>query len=100
MIKRFSRGDIVKSNTRDKYGVVLLTIAVIPMIIVVLLITVIMSRERALVKEKYNLTENDAKSVYVLFDKMILLDSYTRENFLELRRLAEKNPEKLEDYRN
>lgn len=87
----------MKSNTRDKYGVVLLTIAVIPMIIVVLLITIIMSRERALVKEKYNLTENDAKSIYVLFDKMMLLDSYTRENFSELRRLAEKTPEKLED---
>lgn len=89
----------MKSNTRDKHGVVLLTIAVIPMIIVVLLITVIMSRERTLVKEKYNLTERDAKSIYVLFDKMMLLDSYTRENFLELRKMAEDNPEKLTDTR-
>lgn len=87
----------MKRNTRDKHGVVLLAIAVIPVIVAVLLITIVMSRERALVKEKYNLTENDAKSGYVLFDKMLLLDSYTRDDFLELQKIAAENPQKLTD---
>ncbi|MCM1244681.1 MAG: HAMP domain-containing histidine kinase [Roseburia sp.] len=68
-------------------------IAVVPLLALIFMVILFVYGELQGIRSTYHIEEGDIDSPYSIFDKVLLLNSYTRYDFLELQDKVENEPE-------
>lgn len=84
-------GKKAKLRRKNRYMFVLLAIG--PMLIVVLTVILFGYSELQGIRSKYYIDSEKIDSPYTIFDKVLLLNSYTKYDFLELQDYGRRNPD-------
>lgn len=72
-------------------------IAVVPLLALIFMVILFVYGELPGIRSAYHIDEEDIDSPYSIFDKVLLLNSYTRYDFLELQDTAGRRPEAFFD---
>lgn len=87
----------MKKNAGDKHRNMFLILAVGPMVALVLFVSFVMAREEKVISEHYNLRDSDMDISFMVFDKMLLLSSYTADDYEKIQSMAKNNQDWLSD---
>lgn len=72
---------------------IFIIIAVVPLLALIFMVILFVYGELQGIRSTYHIEDGDIDSPYSIFDKVLLLNSYTRYDFLELQDKAGREPE-------
>lgn len=87
----------LRSKQRSHYMITIFFLAICPILMISAVTLLFIGKERQVVKTYYNLDEKQSETSFVLYDKVLLLNSLTKNEFNELVEIAEKDSGKLSD---
>lgn len=76
---------------------IFIIIGVVPLLALIFMVILFVYGELQGIRSTYHIEEGDIDSPYSIFDKVLLLNSYTRYDFLELQDKAGREPEVFQD---
>lgn len=87
-MRKQRQGRIKVNKNRNAF----VMIALAPIVVMILMVILFVYGELERIKTTYHIDPEEIESPYSIFDKVLLLNSYTEYDFLELQDMAMRNP--------